>query len=140
MNTRKRWFLWSVAALVPLTAVLVLVLKPRKPFLPPHCTPQQLQAVLARSGLVYEGKYLAGGEDSLPGFYLRRDGRPWEELAAPSIRQFAKSPGHLRIEVLPGDFAEHSSLYEYPDKLQLQSLLIYGHPDELKQVMEALSR
>lgn len=128
------------AALVPLAAVAVSLYSCRRTPPEQSWTVERLKAVLEADGAPYKGRWLQGKPGQYGGYYLWRTGESVEAIAALIPQRFIAAPGRLRIEPIPTELATKGELYadEADGKLRLGTLMILGHPEELRRVAEAV--
>jgi hypothetical protein len=128
---RKRALMCGLAAL-PLAAVcLALLCWPRDRA---DWTPRRLHQALRDAGLAYEGRQTG------PGTYCLKspaDPTPWEELPGMTVRRLSAVPGRLRIaRACPAG----ELLLDLEDGyLQVDQLVIAGHPEDLRRIVKVIS-
>lgn len=127
-----------VACSLPLVAVcLLLFVLPRRPQVGPDWTPERLRDELGKAGLVYDAAPLGG--DSL---LLKKAGvnLSWDEvrLEINGTARGRRIPlGVLEIDPFNPD---HRRPEPEEDRLVFPSLIVRGHPDELKAVADVVGR
>jgi hypothetical protein len=128
----KRALMWGLA-LLPLSAVcLALACWPRGHV---RWTPHRLHQALRDAGLNYDGR-----EFNANGLYcLKRpaDSTPWDELASMTVRRLSAARGRLRIGY---SCARLPLLMDVEDGyLQVDNLVIAGHPDDLRRLARVIA-
>jgi hypothetical protein len=103
-------------------------------------TVERLRDALEADGTHYAGCRLPGRSGQYGAYYLWRTGEPLADIAALIPQKFIAVPGRLRIETIPQELAEKGEFIadEADGKLKLGTLIILGHPDELRRVAEAV--